>query len=161
MTQTKSLNDSDYFYNEVNIEDVKTLMELGYDVEVDSPEGYIPVKRYVEKGPKLMFKITCNNKEVIASYDHLFETEEGWVLTVNLDEKKHKILCEDGKFHNFKLTYLNKTEDVVDIEVNSEKHRYYTNGLSSHNTNVRKDPYNVFACYQFYTTWLSCFVCNI
>ena len=28
-------------------------------------------------------------------------------------------------------------------------------------TNVRKDSDNVFACHQFYTAWISCFVCNI
>lgn len=137
MTQTKLLNDSKYIYKEIEIENVKSLIEQGYDVEVDSPDGYVKINRYIEKGPKQMYKITCNNKELFASYDHLFETEEGWILTVNLNENKHKILCDDGVFHSFKIEF-SEIEDVVDVEVENEKHRYYTNGLSSHNTNIGK-----------------------
>ena len=137
MIQTKSLNDSKYIYKEIEIENVKSLIEQGYDVEVDSPDGYVKINRYIEKGPKQMYKITCNNKELYASYDHLFETEEGWILTVNLDESKHKILCDDGVFHSFKIEF-GEIEDVVDVEVKNENHRYYTNGLSSHNTNIGK-----------------------
>lgn len=131
------MNDSKYIYKEIEIENVKSLIEQGYDVEVDSPDGYVKINRYIEKGPKQMYKITCNNKELFASYDHLFETEEGWILTINLDENKHKILCDDGVFHSFKIEF-GEIEDVVDVEVENEKHRYYTNGLSSHNTNIGK-----------------------
>lgn len=135
----KSLNDSDYSYQEVEIEQVKELIKQGYDVEVDGPDGYSKVLRYVEKGPKRMFKITCNSKIVNASYDHLFETNDGWVLTKDLDPQKHRILCDDNKFHDFEMEFLPDLEDVVDIEVDNEKHRYFTDGLSSHNTNVREN----------------------
>ena len=138
MTQAKLLNDSDYIYEEVEIEQVQQLLNDGYDVEVDSPEGYTKVLRYVEKGTKWMFDIKCNNKDIHASYDHLFETQEGWVLTHELDSSKHNILCDDGKFHSFTIEDTGNMNEVVDIEVLNPKHRYYTNGLSSHNTNIGK-----------------------
>ena len=138
MTQTKFLNDSDYTYEEVSIEKIKELLQNGYKVEVESPDGYTDVLRYVEKGPKWMFNVKCNNKSINASYDHLFETNEGWILTKDLNSKTQKILCDDGKYHSFILTDLNKTENVVDIEVANKKHRYFTDGLSSHNTNIGK-----------------------
>jgi len=138
MTQAKLLNDSDYIYEEVEIEQVQQLLNDGYDVEVDSPEGYTKVLRYVEKGTKWMFDIKCNNKDIHASYDHLFETQEGWVLTHELDPSKHNILCDDGRFHSFTIKDTGNMNEVVDIEVSNPKHRYYTNGLSSHNTNIGK-----------------------
>lgn len=137
MSQTKSLNDSNYIYKEVKIEEIKTLLN-DYEVEVESPDGFSKVVRYVEKGPKLMFNVLCNGHSLNVSYDHLFETNVGWILTKDLDETKHKILCDDGLFHDFKITYLQDMEEVVDIEVDNKNHRYFTDGLSSHNTNIGK-----------------------
>lgn len=138
MTQTKSLNDSEYTYKEVAISEVQQLLANGYEVEVESPEGYVKVLRYVNKGKKPIFEITCNGHTVRASYDHLFETNDGWESTYKLNSTQQTILCDDGKFHEFDVKDLCKEEEVVDIEVDSKKHRYYTNCISSHNTNVGK-----------------------
>ena len=117
---------------------MKRLLDAGIEVEVDSPDGYTKVKRYVEKGVKKIFGIRCNGKYIKASYDHLFETENGWIPAFKLNDTYHKILCDDGNYHDIKIDDINECADVVDLEVDNESHRYFTDGLSSHNTNTGK-----------------------
>jgi 1,2-phenylacetyl-CoA epoxidase PaaB subunit len=138
MTQMGLLKDSDYYYEEVEIKDVEALLNAGINVEVDSPSGFTKVVRYVEKGIKKLFIIECNNKKIRVSYDHLFETCDGWVPAWRLNEQLHTILCKDGKFHDIKVHDCEDVEDVVDLEVANESHKYYTEDMVSHNTNVGK-----------------------
>lgn len=138
MTQMESSTDLNYTYKTVPISKVKELLAAGYDVDVDAPGGFTHVVRYVEKGLKRMFTVYCNNKRIRISYDHLFETNLGWVFAANLDPNKHTILCDDGKYHQFEIEYIEEGEDTVDLEVSHPEHKYYTNGLCSHNTNIGK-----------------------
>lgn len=138
MINQELLNDCDYFYEEVEISEVHKLMSNGITVEVDTPSGYSKVLRYVEKGIKKLFEIKCNGRSIKVSYDHLFETCDGWVMAYNLNPVIHTILCKDGKFHSIEVTDIEDCEDVVDLEVESEYHKYYTEDMVSHNTNVGK-----------------------
>jgi hypothetical protein len=35
---------------ETSIAEIKTLLDNGYEVEVDSPDGYVPVNFFINKG---------------------------------------------------------------------------------------------------------------
>jgi len=48
------------------------------------------------------------------------------------------ILCDDKKFHTFSIKKTKKQIDVVDLKIDHINHRYYTDGISSHNTNMGK-----------------------
>jgi hypothetical protein len=39
---------------ETSIAEIKTLLDNGYEVEVDSPDGYVPVNFFINKGMKNM-----------------------------------------------------------------------------------------------------------
>lgn len=122
---------------EVSIKDIKKLLEE-YNVQVDSPDGWVDVTHYVEKGRKRAWKLLIDDKELLSSGKHLYETNFGWKHAKFLDHRIHKILCNDGKFHSFNINKTDKFINVVDIRVNHPNHRYYTNGISSHNTNLGK-----------------------
>jgi hypothetical protein len=107
-------------------------------VEVESPDGWVKVNKFIKKGKKLAYKLEIDNKEILSSENHLYETNDGWILAKDLDNKKHKILCKNNRFENFKITKTDKMINVVDISVDNKNHRYYTNGISSHNTNLGK-----------------------
>ncbi len=134
----ESLNGYDDYYDEVEISEVHKLMSNGTTVEVDTPTGYSKVVRYVEKGTKKLFGVKCDDRYIKVSYDHLFETCDGWVMTCNLNPLIHTILCKDGKFHSIEVNDIEDCEEVVDLEVESEYHKYYTEDMVSHNTNVGK-----------------------
>jgi len=127
---------------ETTIAEIKTLLDNGYEVEVDSPDGYVPVNFFINKGmyDEYVLKVDdgCNA-------DHLFETSFGWMKASHLYEKykTNHFITKNG----YKLGSVFKTGNqipIVDINVNHPNHRYYTNGVSSHNTGVGK---SLFMCH--------------
>jgi len=130
---------------ETSISEIQTLLNQGYEVEVDSPDGWVGVNFFIDKGEWEEYKLTMDDgTEVRVNENHLFETASGW--------KYAKDLCEIGveEFNTvsgFSIGRVSKTGlkiPIVDINVNHENHRYYTNGVSSHNTGVGK---SLFMCH--------------
>jgi len=131
---------------ETSIAEIKTLLDNGYEVEVDSPDGYVPVNFFINKGmyDEYVLKVD-GGKPVRCNADHLFETSFGWMKASHLYEKykTNHFLTKNG----YKLGNVFKTGNqipIVDINVNHPNHRYYTNGVSSHNTGVGK---SLFMCH--------------
>ncbi len=131
---------------ETSIAEIKTLLDNGYEVEVDSPDGYVPVNFFINKGMYDEYVLKVDGLEPIkCNADHLFETSVGWMKASHIFNK-YKImhfLTKDG----YKLGSVFKTENqipIVDINVNHSNHRYYTNDVSSHNTGVGK---SLFMCH--------------
>jgi len=123
-------------YKEIPISDVKELLK-NHTVQVESPDGYVSIKEYIEKGKKKLLKFIINGKTILCSENHLFETLKGWKFAKDL-QIFDLILCDDNKYHFFTKINIDKEDDVVDIYVDHPNHRYYTNGISSHNTNMGK-----------------------
>jgi DnaB-like helicase C terminal domain len=131
---------------ETSIAEVKTLLDNGYEVEVDSPDGYVPVNFFINKGMYDEYVLKVDGGEPIrCNADHLFETSFGWMKASHLYEKykTNHFITKNG----YKLGSVFKTGNqipIVDINVNHSNHRYYTNGVSSHNTGVGK---SLFMCH--------------
>jgi hypothetical protein len=131
---------------ETSIAEIKTLLDNGYEVEVDSPDGYVPVNFFINKGMYDEYVLKVDGGEPVrCNADHLFETSFGWMKASHLYEKykTNHFLTKNG----YKLGSVFKTGNqipIVDINVNHPNHRYYTNGVSSHNTGVGK---SLFMCH--------------
>ena len=129
---------------ETKISEIRTLLEEGYEVEVTSPDGYVPVSAFVDKGMWKEYVLNTDlGDEVWCNENHLFETDRGWILTKDLVDTSFKVLTKDGFI---RATVIQTGHDIpiVDIQVDHENHRYYTNGISSHNTGVGK---SLFLCH--------------
>jgi len=130
----------------IAIGEVKALLEMGYKIEVDSPDGWVNVSDFVDKGEWEEYIFECNNKRVICNEKHLFETNIGWknaqelleIQNNNSNESSLRILCDDGNYHTYRVEKTGNIVPIVDIHVDHDNHRYYTNGISSHNTGVGK-----------------------
>lgn len=129
---------------EATVQEVKNLLESNYEVQVDSPDGFVPVIHYIEKGMWDEYLLeTIKGKKVRCNENHLFETDRGWISAKNLMSKTFLVLGEEG----FTVAIVKKTGKkipIVDITVDHPNHRYYTNGVSSHNTGVGK---SLFLCH--------------
>jgi replicative DNA helicase len=131
---------------ETSIAEIKTLLDNGYEVEVDSPDGYVPVNFFINKGMYDEYVLKVDGYDPVrCNADHLFETSFGWMKASHLYEKyqTNHFLTKNG----YKLGSVFKTGNqipIVDINVNHQNHRYYTNGVSSHNTGVGK---SLFMCH--------------
>jgi archaellum biogenesis ATPase FlaH len=135
---------------EVPILMVRNLMLTDHEVEVWSPDGWVYVEEFVDKGMWEEYILHSENgKMVRCNENHLFKTTMGWMSAkeiFDLEEAygdKIHVMTEDG-FHKCEVKKTNYMIPIVDISVASEQHRYYTNGVESHNTGVGK---SLFMCH--------------
>ena len=135
----------DFIEKEVSISEIKTLLDNGYEVHVDSPDGFVPVNFFINKGMFIEYILHMDNGKFIrCNESHLFETTLGW--------KSAEELCGKGDINfltknGYEKGYIIKTNDwipIVDINVDHPNHRYYTENVSSHNTGVGK---SLFMCH--------------
>lgn len=124
---------------EVPISEIKILLENDYEIEVSSPDGFVPVNFFVDKGLWDEYVLCLSNGKMIhCNENHLFETTLGWQRAgdlILLPEQHYKTV------HGYLKGQVVKTDKkipIVDINVNHPNHRYYTNEVSSHNTGVGK-----------------------
>jgi hypothetical protein len=135
-----------WFEKETSIAEIKTLLDNGYEVEVDSPDGYVPVNFFINKGMYDEYELQLwGGEKVKCNESHLFETTEGWISAKEMEQSNfiYKLITNEGV--KIGRVYKNNNKiPIVDINVNHSNHRYYTNGVSSHNTGVGK---SLFMCH--------------
>ena len=129
-----------YIEKEVSISEIQTLLNEGYEVQVDSPDEWVDVNYFIDKGMWQEYILEVKGFEnVRCNESHLFETKDGWKSAKELcDFELVEVLCNDGNFHSGIVYATENQIPIVDINVNHKNHRYYTNGISSHNTGVGK-----------------------
>ena len=136
---------TNWIEKDVPIAEIETLLENGYEVEVDSPDGWVGVNYFINKGIWEEYVLNINGLDAIScNENHLFETSIGWMSAIELCGKGEiNFLTKDG-FRTGVVTRTYEKVPIVDINVNHENHRYYTAGVSSHNTGVGK---SLFMCH--------------
>jgi hypothetical protein len=116
--------------------DIETLGEVNFGTEYlcDSPDGWVSIEQWRNKGTKKTFEVRlANGTFIVASHDHLFQKPSGeWVYTRDL-RKGDMLLVRDGASA---IVCVHDTGDqvVYDLAIGHENHRYYTNDISSHNS---------------------------
>jgi hypothetical protein len=130
-------------YKELPIGEIRNLIE-DYEIEIDSPDGYQPVSMFVDKGMWEEYKVEFDNGTVVRCNEgHLFETTLGWMNPIEITSfrnRQHNLHVHTDKGLSQVVTVWNTGSmiPIVDIQVDHPNHRYYSNGISSHNTNVGK-----------------------
>lgn len=128
----------EYIFEETSIQKIKGLLNEGYEVEIFSPDGYVIVDEFVDKGYwDEYILVTESNLVVRVNEDHLFETTDGWAYAKDLCDTISLFLTENGVEHGM-VRKTGKQIPIVDVVIDHPNHRYYANGVSSHNTNVGK-----------------------
>ena len=136
---------SDWLEKEIDISFVKTLIEDNYEIEVDSPDGWVSVIDFVDKGNWEEYVLEVENYSTIScNENHLFETDIGWLSAKELSEKKEFMVLTKNEYKRAKVIKTGNIVPIVDITVDHENHRYYTDKISSHNTGVGK---SLFMCH--------------
>lgn len=137
---------------EICISQIKDLLDQDYEIEVDSPDGFVPVSLFVDKGEWSEYRLELEDGRFVrVNENHLFETDRGWQYAKDLYANQMMLvgrpapsfLCDNGWQYG-KIIKTGKKIPIVDIQVDHENHRYYTNGVSSHNTGVGK---SMFMCH--------------
>jgi hypothetical protein len=102
---------------------------------VSSPDGWVPVTDCVEKIKDSLFQFKFKSGRIIeASHDHLYQkTDETWHYAKDC-VIGDKFLSEDGIDQVEYISNRKGSTKVYDLAVNHSNHRYFTNGICSHNT---------------------------
>jgi predicted ribonuclease YlaK len=100
---------------------------------ISTPDGFQSVGQRIIKEKKECYRLTTmNGFSIECSYDHLVETKNGWVYAKDIDADDIIItVLGESKLKNKILIGMHP---VYDLEVLHENHRYWSNGISSHNT---------------------------
>lgn len=109
-------------------------------IEVQSPDGWVPVSDVVAKGDfKEYVLTTVENHEVRSNADHRYETQFGWMHAKDMVGRDDlTVLTDSGDFVPCQVKTTGNIIPIVDLVIGHKNHRYYTNGVSSHNTNTGK-----------------------
>ena len=108
------------------------------DYLVNSPDGYVKVHEWRNKNSKMCVKVvTKSGRDIICSVDHIFEMEsDRWKYAAGLLPNDN-LVTETG-LDAVVSARLIGTREVYDLHINHSNHRYYTNGISSHNSGSGK-----------------------
>jgi hypothetical protein len=115
-------------------------------VQVYSPDGWVPVVEFVDKGEWDEYFLSTENGFIVRSNeDHLYQTTYGWLKAKDihmLSESKGGINVNTIKGWS-KATVIRTGNKIpiVDIRVDHPNHRYWTAGVESHNTGVGKSTF--------------------
>jgi hypothetical protein len=129
--------EDDWIYDDIEIGEVENLIREN-QIEVWSPDGWVGVTAFVDKGlwPEHVLTTDCD-KTVRCNGEHLFKVDDDWVSTKQLIGKHFQVQTECGQT-KAAVQLTDKLIPIVDIQVDHPNHRYYTEGIESHNTNVGK-----------------------
>jgi len=103
-------------------------------IEVYTPDGYQSIGKFVEKGVMGVRDYIFSNREIVSATDtHRFQLSDGKWIYAKDAKLGQFFISEEGV--SILLSVGNRREEpVCDIEIKHPNHRYFTNGISSHNT---------------------------
>ena len=107
------------------------------NILVSSPDGWVPVLDCIEKIKSELYTFTFSSGRIItASHDHLYQDlQKVWRYARDLNIGDI-LLSETDEFTDriTEIVKIDKKTKVYDLAVNHDNHRYYTNGICSHNS---------------------------
>lgn len=118
----------------ISIEDLINNYSEDYEIEIESPDGWVSINEFVLKEPKQIYELTLDNDMSLkASYNHLIETECNYFIHMQDLRVGDKVHTSLGVSYVKSISKLD-TEVVYDMSVDHPNQRYYAQGISSHNT---------------------------
>ena len=84
---------------EIPISKIKTMLEENYEIEVDSPDGWVGVNFFIDKGiyEEYSLQLENNSESVLCNAEHLFETDNGWISALQLSKIEYaNFLTKNG-----------------------------------------------------------------
>lgn len=115
---------------------IKKINVSDWDIMTDN--GYVPIKNIGMTVPYNVVEVkTESGKSLRCADTHiLFDTEYDEIFAKDLNKQSRPdyIQTEDGPELVTSVIQYTDEENMYDIEVNDDNHRYFTNGILSHNS---------------------------
>jgi hypothetical protein len=113
---------------------IEQLKVDGWSVKTDT--GYKKIKMSNKTIPYEVYEIKTENFSLKCADFHIVFDEnynEKRIIDLNVGDK---IITENGPEKIISIKKLGKSEPMYDLTIDDENHRYFTNGILSHNTTI-------------------------
>ena len=121
---------------EVTVGELKDLWDSGkYTIEIDTPDGFTQITKWFDKGNLPMVEITTDNGATTkCAVNHLLQlSTDEWIpagsITCN-----DALFTKHSKIDNVISVNEVSPEECYDFTVDHPNHRYWGDGISSHNS---------------------------
>jgi len=108
------------------------------NLEIETDSGWQPVSSIHKTVPYTLWKIkTASGLSLDCADTHiLFDKNFNEIFTKDLVENQTEIITENGSDLVTKVSKTDIEENMFDLTVDHPDHRFYTNGILSHNTTI-------------------------
>jgi RecA/RadA recombinase len=118
----------------VTVAELKQLYQTGkYDIEISGPDGYQPLGNWFDKGQLPMVKIVTQNHITTCAENHLIQLASDLWMPASELNVGDRIITESGVLPVLAVVPA-EPEICYDFEVKHPNHRYWGDGISSHNS---------------------------
>ena len=117
---------------EIQMDDFFDLAQNGGIYEVETPQGWIEIGDLKREKKECFLIRTDDGITLGAGHDHLVETQNGWEKVEDLNIEQTIVNTVYGEAKVIAREFIGD-RDTFDFEVLHDKHKYYTNGIVSHN----------------------------
>lgn len=125
---------SELIEKEVTVEELKKLYNSGlYTIEIDTPDDYQKIGKWFDKGVLPIIEVSTKNYKTSCAENHLVQLKnKEWVLASEL-VLGDVVITQNGNEEI--ISIVNKEpQECFDFEILSNNHRYWGDGISSHNS---------------------------
>lgn len=128
-----SLNDNKRTLTIKDFYDIR-IRDVDAPYKIFTPTGFEPVGQVIMKPNKRVRRLTlANDMSLACSHDHLVMTSEGWNYAPLVDVGSTMLMTCSGLSRVVDMEDLDFL-DTYDLQVLTNDHAYYSNGIVSHNT---------------------------
>jgi RecA/RadA recombinase len=119
---------------EITVKELRELYKSGkYNIDISTPDGFQPISRWFDKGVMEMVNVVTPSHSTRCAVNHMIQfDDDSWALASELDIGA-TIQTMSGPEPVLSVTSADPAE-CYDFEVNHPNHRYYGDGIVSHNS---------------------------
>ena len=121
---------------EVTVGELKDLWDSGkYTIEIDTPDGFTQITKWFDKGNLPMVEITTENGATTkCAVNHLLQlSTDEWIPAGSITSND-TLFTKHSKIDNVISVNEVSPEECFDFTVDHPNHRYWGDGISSHNS---------------------------
>ena len=121
---------------EVTVGELKDLWDSGkYTIEIDTPDGFTQITEWFDKGNLPMVEITTDNGATTkCAVNHLLQlSTDEWIPAGSITSND-TLFTKHSKIDNVISVNEVSPEECFDFTVDHPNHRYWGDGISSHNS---------------------------
>lgn len=118
----------------ITVNELNELYNDGDEVYLDSPDGWVKVVDWFDKGKLFMVTIETDGLKTVCAENHMIQLSNNLWKPANAVKPSDEVLTADGVDSVTSVVYHDERESCFDFTVDHPNHRYYGDGFSSHNS---------------------------